>query len=258
MLRQFVKYHGAGNDFILFSGNYKGLSVSKIKNLCDRKLGIGADGLMCVENIENSNLDFIIHFFNSDGRLGTLCGNGSRCAVKYAHSKGFFIGDSCNFKASDGIHQGLLMQDDLVSINFLNCTKAVKSSSGHLINTGSPHYVEITENLSNIGITDVGPVVSKKVDPLNGCNVNFIEAMENDEFQIMTYERGVEMETLSCGTGAVAGALVLNQFKGIQSPIRLRAKGGVLTVEFSVSELGFENIILTGSVVKVFNGECII
>ena len=258
MLRQFVKYHGAGNDFILFSGNYKGLSVSKIKYLCDRQLGIGADGLICVENIENNTWDFRIHFFNSDGKLGSLCGNGSRCAVKFAHSKGFFMGNSCGFEASDGIHQGLLMQDNLISINFLNCTKAIKSSSGYFINTGSPHYIQIIENLSDIEISDVGPVLSEKVDPLNGCNVNFIEAMENDDFQIITYERGVEMETMSCGTGAVAAALVLNQFKGIQSPIRLRAKGGVLTVEFSISEMGFENIILTGPVVKVFTGECII
>ena len=189
MLRQFVKYHGAGNDFIVFSGDRAGLSVSNVKYLCNRQLGIGADGLMCIEKSEDSTLDFSVHFFNSDGKLGSLCGNGSRCAVKFAHSKGFFIGDSCNFQASDGLHQGLLLGGGLVSINFLNCIRAIKSGLGYLINTGSPHYIEIVENLNDIDITHIGPIMSKKVDPLHGCNVNFIEVMENDDFQIMTYER---------------------------------------------------------------------
>tara|TARA_B110000444_G_scaffold259676_1_gene304170 strand:+ start:1015 stop:1791 length:777 start_codon:yes stop_codon:yes gene_type:complete len=258
MLRQFVKYHGAGNDFIVFSGDYTGFNASAIKYLCNRKLGIGADGLICVENIKNSTFDFTVHFFNSNGKLGSLCGNGSRCAINFAHSKGFFLGDSCNFQASDGLHQGLIMEDGLVSINFLNSRKAIKSGLGYLIDTGSPHYVQIVENLNDLDITDLGPVISKRVDALNGCNVNFIEAMENGDFQIITYERGVERETLSCGTGAVAGALVLNQFKGMKSPVKLSAKGGVLSIEFSVSEMGFENIILTGPVVKVFDGKCIV
>lgn len=255
MLRQFVKYHGSGNDFIIFSGKPNRIKSSDIQDLCERGFGVGADGIMFIEKSELKSIDFIVHFYNPDGKLGSLCGNGSRCAVSFASSLSFFSGKSCVFEAFDGRHGGQLLDNDLVSINFMNSTKPVKQASGFVVNTGSPHYIEIVEDLNQINLAGIGPSMSEGVFPSTACNINFVQR-DGESFKMITYERGVERETLSCGTGAVAVALVLNQISSIESPITLNAKGGNLKVDFSFENEIYNNIVLTGPVKRVFQGEC--
>lgn len=255
MLRQFVKYHGSGNDFIIFSGKPNRIKSSNIKDLCERSFGVGADGIMFIEKSELENIDFIVHFYNPDGKLGSLCGNGSRCAVSFASSLSFFSGKSCVFEAFDGRHRGQLLDNDLVNIDFINSTKPVKQASGFFVNTGSPHYIEIVDDLNQINLTEIGPSMSKDVISSIACNINFVQR-DGETFKMRTYERGVEKETLSCGTGAVAVALVLNQISSVESPITLNAKGGSLKVDFSFENEVYNNIVLTGPVKRVFQGEC--
>lgn len=255
MLRQFVKYHGAGNDFIIFSGRPDGLDIFMRSYLCDRRTGIGADGLIFVENSNDGIVDFIVHFYNSDGKLGPLCGNGSRCAISHAQKENFFFNGNCDFIASDGTHQGEILRNGLISVNFRSSFKAVNIDSGYFINTGSPHYVEIVKSIDDDAIMDLAPAKRRSVNEPIGCNVNYVEIEESQKIRMRTFEKGVESETYSCGTGAVAVALVLNQFNDLQPPLSLVSNGGVLIVDFLASADGYEKIILTGPVVKVYSGE---
>jgi diaminopimelate epimerase len=225
MFRRFVKYHGSGNDFVVVRGSFEALwPAILVAEICHRRYGVGADGFMVVGPSEGA--DFRVDYYNADGGLGSLCGNGSRCAVDFARSQGLFTGLDCSFLAADGLHTAHWFGDGRVSVQFADAPRPVAQHGGWFVHTGSPHHVALTDHL------ELG-----------------------ERCALRTYERGVEDETLSCGTGAVAAALVAHTQWGLPSPVVLDARGGQLEVAFSSSPEGFTNIVLTGPVARVFDGE---
>ncbi len=249
----FYKYQATGNDFVLIdnrSGKYS-FSKDQIEKICDRKFGIGADGIILIE--KHPTLDFNLAYFNSDGSP-SLCGNGSRAAVKMAASLGI-IGDQTKFNAYDGDHDAQILANGDVRLKMNDVNEVIKEQGDIFINTGSPHHIHFVQNAKTVEVVEEGKKIrySEKYKPA-GTNVNFIETQPNNTIFVRTYERGVEDETLSCGTGVTAAALA-SSFIGYQSPVSIRTLGGELSVEFTVSQSGaFQNIYLIGSAKKVFEG----
>lgn len=259
MKGQFNKYHGAGNDFILIDemeGDW--LDDPRIARACCRRTGIGADGLL---RLSTSHVaDFKVTYYNADGALGSLCGNGSRCAVDYAKRAGLFPGSDCTFEAVDGLHEARWKGSGQVTISMENMPLAKLSEGGYFLDTGSPHHVALlpeSEDLMSLDVLELGRKLRHgPYAKQGGCNINWVQAIQGENaYAIRTYERGVEAETLSCGTGAVAAALVIHQVDQVSSPIELEAKGGKLIVDFERSDAGFINIQLTGPVVQVYKGQ---
>ena len=254
---KFDKYQGAGNDFIIIDNRNKKYSILKkeqLKFLCNRYTGIGADGIILVQ--ETQDADFEMLYFNSDGNLSSLCGNGGRCSVAFA-KKYNLIDTVAKFKAIDGFHEAKLLSDNEVRLRMQNVISITKHKDSFLVNTGSPHYVKLFGDISSINIKKEGADIrySDFFMP-NGINVNFIEKRNNSHFLIRTYERGVEAETLSCGTGAVAAALVMNHIgetEGI-TQVQLEALGGNLKVSFDKINTGYQNIYLEGPATFVYSG----
>jgi len=229
------KFHGAGNDFILIDCFEKKelFSEKEIEALCNRHTGIGADGLILIEKTNKASFKMI--YFNSDGKEAEMCGNGARCAFAFAFSKKYCtINDS--FEASDGLHMGSIIQNNThdwivrITLN-VNIEPREIEDGSFFANTGVPHNVRITKNVSGIDVKTEGLKLryNKKLFP-DGANINFVEIKDN-ELYIRTYERGVEEETLACGTGITASALVANAFFGLKFPITIHAIGGLLRVE---------------------------
>ncbi|MDR0659217.1 MAG: diaminopimelate epimerase [Prevotellaceae bacterium] len=255
----FCKYHGAGNDFILIDNREKVFTPTpeKIKFLCHRRFGIGADGLMLLEEDKNSN--FYMHFYNSDGYEGPMCGNGGRCIVAFAHKLGI-VRDIAMFNSSDGIHHAAVKGSGVtLTVNLkLKDVKDVNIGSGYyFLNTGSPHYVQFVENLETFDVVSEGRRIrhSKLFAP-HGTNVNFAE-IRGDEILIGTFERGVEDETLACGTGATATAIAASiHTNSNKTAYKIRAKGGNLKVNFEKMGVGkYRNIWLEGPATLVFEGK---
>jgi len=247
----FSKYHGTGNDFILID-NRKGNFPKKppiIQQLCDRNFGIGSDGLILIE--DHPSLDYRMIFFNPDGSE-SLCGNGSRCGFEFAKSLGM-VKEIATLETTDGVHQARLF-DGLIGISLHDVSTVEKNGDDFYLDTGSPHYVSIVEDIDKVDVIKLGQEIrySKSYSSQNGTNVNFAQLLQ-DRVLVRTYERGVENETLSCGTGVTAVALVAAQL-GHQSPLSIETSGGNLRVEFMKTEAGFENIWLTGPVKFVFKG----
>lgn len=251
MILTFSKYQGTGNDFILVdnrSGSFKPTPL-QIQQLCNRKFGIGADGLILIEN--HNSLDYKMVYFNVDGSQ-SLCGNGSRCGFVFAQSLGI-VKNVATFEATDGIHK-IKAMDGLVHFQLFDVAVPKKEQKDWYINTGSPHYVQIVADVNSIDVVSEG----RKIRNLptyfsqNGTNVNFAQLLQ-DGVKIRTYERGVEDETLSCGTGATAVALVVEGL-GQKSPVRVETKGGDLFVSFERIRDNFSNIWLAGPAEKVFEG----
>lgn len=258
---KFEKYQGTGNDFVLINGDtqpFDLLDYQRVKSLCDRRFGIGADGFIVIRSHEDS--DFEMLYFNADGHPGSLCGNGSRCAVAYAHREGFFSGENCEFTAYDGVHQARYDSGTGVVELKMNDVFSVEKGQGMVIlDTGSPHYVTLVEDLSDLDIVEAGRAI--RFSPRfakDGINVNFVESKQNNALEVATYERGVEDETYSCGTGVTACALgyhILNQENGSgHQEVKIRTKGGELRVRFEKRGHTFENIWLVGPAVRVFEG----
>lgn len=252
----FDKYQGTGNDFIMvnafdFEDLIAHLTTEIVKKLCDRHFGVGADGLIILKR--HPDFDFEMIYFNSDGRESTMCGNGGRCIVRYAHNLGY-IGEKARFMAIDGEHEAVVGEH--ISLKMIDVPDYEKIGEDYFINTGSPHYIKLTEDLNHSDfIAEAKKVRYNERFEAEGVNVNFIRPTE-DELQIRTYERGVEDETLSCGTGVVAAALAakISQNRS-RNEIRVEAVGGNLHVEFDYSpEKGFTNIFLTGPAEKIFEG----
>jgi diaminopimelate epimerase len=249
----FHKYEATGNDFVIIdnrNGNYS-FSVDQIKKICDRKFGVGADGLMLIE--KHSALDFDLIYYNSDGSP-SLCGNGSRAAVKMASSLGMINGHA-SFNAYDGIHEGDLLPNSIVRLKMNDVSEVKKSNEGIFINTGSPHFILTVEDVKKIPVVAEGRKIrySDTFKP-SGTNANFIELLSNNSIFVRTYERGVEDETLSCGTGVTAAALAAS-VQGYSSPIKIMTLGGELSVEFKAGQDGsFSDIYLIGPAKKVFEG----
>ncbi|HYG04365.1 MAG TPA: diaminopimelate epimerase [Chryseosolibacter sp.] len=255
---KFSKYQATGNDFILIdnrSGEYK-LSADHVKRLCHRKFGIGADGLMLIE--KDPNLDFNVVYYNSDGSQ-SLCGNGSRAAVEMARSLGM-VKQKARFNAYDGVHEAEIFGDDLIRLKMNDVADVNKIGEDFFLNTGSPHYVRFVGQIEEHPVYEDGRTIRyHEAFAPGGTNVNFVEVLADNTIYVRTYERGVENETLSCGTGVTAAALAAS-FLGYHSPMKIGTLGGELLVEFkSGQDAGssalFTDIFLIGPAKMVFEGQ---
>lgn len=250
----FYKYQATGNDFVLIDNREGKLSFSteQITRICDRKFGIGADGLMLIE--KHPTLDFNLIYYNSDGSQ-SLCGNGSRAAVNFASFLGMLNGKT-QFNAYDGAHDAALLPQDIVRLKMNNVADTKTAGDDLFINTGSPHHIHFVKNIHDYPVFDEGKKIrySDSYKP-GGTNVNFVELLPDNTIFVRTYERGVEDETLSCGTGVTAAALAAFS-KGYSSPVTIKTKGGDLSVEFKSGQSGaFQDIYLVGPAKKVFEGD---
>ncbi|MFP4023322.1 MAG: diaminopimelate epimerase [Thiohalospira sp.] len=252
----FSKYQGAGNDFIIIDNrdNPVNLSQKQIANLCERRFGIGADGLMLLEN--HSELDFNMRYFNADGNEGTMCGNGGRCLAAFAKSLSI-IGDKTTFNTIDGAHKALIKQKDIVALQMQDVKNILKIDNNYFVDTGSPHYVIFTRNVKDIDVFKEGKIIrnSNHFAP-KGTNVNYAEINDQKLF-VRTYERGVENETLSCGTGVTATAICASiEQNSAKNSYNIITLGGELNVTFQKqANNSFTNIWLTGPAKFVFKGE---
>ena len=251
----FYKYQGTGNDFVIINGielNLNSIEYSVVKYICDRRFGIGADGLMIIS--KSKDFDFEMIYYNSDGGLSTMCGNGGRCISHLAHNLGI-AGDKVKFLAADGPHFAVV-DGSLVALGMRDVFDLKNvSANDYITNTGSPHYVRISDDQSLSDIVTVGKSVRYSRDYADeGINVNLI-SWNGNILKVATYERGVEDETLSCGTGVTASALVASVHFGVQSPIKVSTKGGDLVVSFNKNDKGFSDVILSGPAELVFKGE---
>ena len=254
MVFEFYKYQATGNDFIIIDDRENLFDTTDsflIKSLCERRMGIGADGLILLRN--HSKYDFEMIYFNSDGHESTLCGNGARCIVNFAHVLEIISNNSI-FLAVDGTHEARIY-DENVSIKFNDISKIEKSDDDFIIDSGSPHYICFKDSIQNLNVLKLGREIRNKPRfKSKGINVNFVE--NGNPSNIRTYERGVETETLSCGTGAVASSIALYH-SGLseENEIDLKTKGGVLSVKFDEFNGSYKNIWLTGMVNLVYIGE---
>ncbi len=250
----FYKYHGTGNDFIIIDDRSNKINITgdEIKSLCNRNFGIGSDGLLILKNHEN--FDFEMKFYNPDGSEATFCGNGARCIVAFARFLGI-IENQTTFIAKDGQHSAFFDNDEVV-LKMQNVDIIKKYDNFFYLNTGTPHSVVFVDDVEKIDLVkEALPIRYNKLFQPNGTNVNFVQIFDN-YIKVRTYEKGVENETLSCGTGVVASALVsaMNFFKNIKS-LDVVAKGGKLNVSFEHFNEKFVDVYLKGNAVKVFEGE---
>lgn len=254
----FYKYQGTGNDFILLDnrqGKIPTLSQEQIAKLCDRRFGIGADGFMLLEN--EPGYDFKMVYFNSDGRQSSMCGNGGRCIVQFAYDLGH-ISRQTRFLAVDGPHDAEVQTDiGWVKLKMIDVT-TVEQGEGHFyLNTGSPHYVAYAEQIENYPVVQEGRKIRyNERFKQEGTNVNFIE-LKNGKLWVRTYERGVEDETYSCGTGVTAAALAAS-YKGLPSPVQIQTLGGPLSISFEKNKDHFTEVYLMGPAQRVFEGTVLI
>lgn len=249
----FHKYQGTGNDFVMIDNRDDKFDKSDLKLiafLCHRRFGIGADGLILIEN--NKEADFEMVYFNPDGSQ-SLCGNGSRCAVMFANSLGVIQNDAV-FLAVDGVHKAQI-KDGLVHLLMHDVIDYESIQEDFLIDTGSPHYLRYVESTESIDPVEEGRKIRYSDRfAAEGVNVNFLEKVDDDELRIRTYERGVEDETLSCGTGCTAAALSLGLKTGVNQ-VKLNAVGGELNVTFKKDGHRFREIYLIGPAESVFIGK---
>lgn len=253
---RFVKYQGTGNDFIMIdnrSGEWNDLSISMIRKLCDRRFGIGADGLIKINTIPG--YDFEVDYYNSDGSK-SFCGNGARCSVAFAHELGI-TADSVSFMAIDGAHEAV-KKGGLVYLKMNDVSEIDDSQKEYVLDTGSPHFIHFTENVTDFDIVAYGKQIrySDKYKQA-GINVNAIHQLDAYSFEIRTYERGVEDETLSCGTGVTAAALALGKKNRVlgEFEYQVKSQGGDLAVKFTNAGSHFTDIWLIGPAESVFKGE---
>lgn len=255
----FSKYQGTGNDFVMIDQReHQYLALDdheKIELLCDRKFGIGADGLILIQN--KKGYDFEMIYYNADGYQSSMCGNGGRCITAFAKQLQF-EGIDFSFLAIDGPHLSKINLDGTVSLQMQNVDNIIKGEDHYILDTGSPHYVIFVEDVSDINVKQIGESIRySKPFAKEGINVNFVEKTDKGII-VATYERGVEDETLSCGTGvtacALAYALETNNLN--LNKVDVQTKGGDLSVSFSAnSNGGFDDIWLIGAAKKIFVGE---
>lgn len=249
----FFKYQGTGNDFILIDGREEipSWSQAKIAKLCHRRFGIGADGLIILT--KDPHHDFRMVYYNSDGRESSMCGNGGRCIARFAHDLG--LGDRFNFLAIDGPHQAEILYDE-VRLQMGNVKEITAEGKDWFTDTGSPHHVQFHPNPDSLDIVPTARAIRNKAPYAeDGVNVNFISG-KGQNWEMRTYERGVEDETYSCGTGVTAAGLVAHHTGKAQSPIRMKTKGGILSLAFDYNpSKGYYNIWLQGPAQRVFEGQ---
>ena len=250
---KFYKYQGAGNDFVMIDNrnlDFPKDNTKLIKHLCDRRFGIGGDGLILLEN--NDKNDFQMLYYNADGNESSMCGNGGRCIVAFAHYLGIFESQT-RFLAIDGIHEAEI-KNDIVKLKMIDVNSIKEINSDYELNTGSPHYVTYVEDVEHYDVYHSGNKI-RNSDPYKkeGINVNFVTELANNEIFVRTYERGVEDETLSCGTGVTAAALTFMTKKNLTS-VPVKALGGQLKIYAENTNWKFKNVWLEGPAKQVFTG----
>jgi len=256
MQLEFYKYQGTGNDFVMVDNRkdfFPKDNIKLIAHLCDRRFGIGGDGLILLEN--DLATDFKMVYYNSDGNQSSMCGNGGRCLVAFA-KKLNVIKNNTTFIATDGLHHATISDDGLVSLQMIDVENVKVNQDYVFLNTGSPHHVQLVEDLENYDVKQNGARIRYgDLYGKAGSNVNFVKQVDNNTFSLRTYERGVEDETLSCGTGATAVAIAMNILCKTQaSTINLNVEGGKLTVSFEKKESRFTKVTLKGPAEFVFKG----
>jgi len=255
MLLNFYKYQGTGNDFILIDDRAELFPVSTqlVARLCHRRFGIGADGLILLQN--QPGYDFKMIYFNADGAEGSMCGNGGRCIVRFAHDLGIFQ-EHTTFMAVDGVHEATATEQ-VIRLKMGPVNGYEKHETYDFLNTGSPHYVAYVDDVDKTDVVSIGRAVryGETYGPAGGINVNFVQVIAPNHLKVRTYERGVEDETYSCGTGVTACALSSYSHFGWESPVNITAVGGNLQVEFGeISPGKFDDIYLIGPAVRVYEG----
>lgn len=256
----FFKFHGAGNDFIMIDNRngYYRLDDNEVAYLCDRHAGVGADGLIFLET--DPEVSFSMRYYNADGKEATLCGNGSRCVVALANMLGE-IGNNCVFRASDGLHDASVYSHELnhwvIALEMKDVKEVKVYDDGCFLDTGSPHFVVPVDDLEAYPVVAEGCRLRHDPRFSQGTNVDFVEEADGDSIKVRTYERGVEDETLSCGTGVTAAALAwtLQNNKGNQRyELPVLTRGGSFKVAFDKKANGYKFISLVGPVVWSFSG----
>ena len=255
MQLNFYKYQGTGNDFVMIDNRDLSFPFHKIElvtQLCDRKFGIGADGLILLQNHPNS--DFEMVYFNADGTTSTMCGNGGRCIVAFAKFLKI-IEKETTFMASDGLHYAKIDQNN-IALQMINVENVAVNDTYTYLYTGSPHHIIVSENVSKINVKEEGAAIRySNLYEKKGCNINFVEKINENSFILRTYERGVEDETLSCGTGATAAAIAMFHTNlALQKSINIEVLGGKLTIEFQVENNIYTHVFLIGEALQVFSG----
>lgn len=251
----FYKYQGTGNDFILIDNRQSALVLNsaQIAFLCDRRFGIGADGLMLLKNAPG--YDFAMTYYNSDGNESTMCGNGGRCITAFARQLGL-IGNSAFFKAIDGAHHAQFTSTGAVALEMNNVDTINHFDGYSILNTGSPHYVLWSTQVAQADVLNLGRAIRNQPDFMpKGINVNFAELREDGSIFVRTYERGVEAETYSCGTGVTACAIAATRDQTGDFDTAIVTPGGDLRVAFrKESPATAGNVVLTGPASFVYDG----
>ena len=252
---EFYKYQGTGNDFVMVDNRkdtFPKESTDLVKFLCDRRFGIGADGLILLENDNLS--DFKMVYYNSNGKTSTMCGNGGRCLVAFARDLDI-IKDKTTFNAIDGLHHASINKD-VVALQMIDVAVIQQKDKYSFLDTGSPHHVQVVANVASLDVKKEGAKLRYGLYGESGSNINFVSPLADDTFEVRTYERGVEDETLSCGTGVTAVALAMHkQKKAISNTVKIKARGGNLTISFEQNGSGYKKVFLKGPAQKVFKGE---
>lgn len=257
---KFSKYEGAGNDFIIIDARSQSINLSSemIVSLCNRHFGVGADGVMTLHDSEN--YDCLMHYYNADGSQGEMCGNGGRCFTLFAEHLSIG-GDTKVFEALDGVHQAQILHTDAISgeikLGLIDVISIEQGTNFWALNTGVPHYVEFVEDIESVDVCGRGYEIRYDKRFKHGTNVNFVQIVGDGEIKIRTYERGVENETLACGTGATAAAITTNFVAQKQTnKFIVHALGGDLVIDFEHLEETtiYRNIHLSGKARRVFEG----
>lgn len=254
---KFYKYQGTGNDFVMIDNRQNIFSKNNtklIEELCDRRFGIGADGLILLEN--DNSTDFRMVYYNSDGNESSMCGNGGRCLVAFA-KKMNVINNETTFIATDGLHHATISENGIVSLQMKDVDQINIQSDYVFLNTGSPHHVTLVDDLEHFDVATNGAKIRySDLYGKAGSNVNFVNQINENHFAVRTYERGVEDETLSCGTGVTAVAIAMNAIgKTTANQIELDVQGGKLEVSFEKNNGVYSNVHLIGPATFVFEGE---
>ena len=252
----FYKYQGTGNDFVMIDNRLATFPKNNTQlkeHLCDRRFGIGADGLILLEN--DTETDFRMVYYNSDGNQSSMCGNGGRCLVAFA-KKLNVIENNTTFIATDGLHHATISADGLVSLQMIDVDAIQTTPEFSFLNTGSPHHVQLVEDLEQYNVKENGAAIRySKLYGKQGSNINFVKKIDATTFSVRTYERGVEDETLACGTGVTAVAIAMNATgKTNATSIHLNVEGGKLAVSFDKKDGHYTNIFLIGPAEFVFKG----
>ena len=253
---EFYKYQGTGNDFVMIdnrSNTFPKENTQLVAHLCDRRFGIGADGLILLDN--DATTDFRMVYYNSDGNLSSMCGNGGRCLVAFA-KKLNVIQNETTFMATDGLHYATVGADGIVSLQMIDVAEIKNTPDYSFLNTGSPHHVQLVTDLEHYNVKENGAAIRYgDLYGQQGSNINFVKKIDDATFSLRTYERGVEDETLACGTGATAVAIAMSAIGQTDlNTIHLNVEGGKLAVSFDIEDGKYTNVFLKGPAEFVFKG----